>query len=68
MDKKIFEMSVATSDTDQKLYYDCNLENMTNGENLLQTLQALSKVHNVLFEMYLKKVGIETGDDSIRIS
>ena len=61
-------MSVAISDIDQKLYYDCNLENMTNGENLLQTLQALSKVHNALFEMYLKKVGIEIGDDNIRIS
>ena len=68
MDKKIFEMSVAISDIDQKLYYDCNLENMTDGEHLLQTLQALSKVHNALFEMYLKKVGIETGDDYIRFS
>ena len=68
MDKKIFEMSVAISDIDQKLYYDCNLENMTDGENLLQTLQALSKVHNALFEMYLKKVGIETGNDTLRFT
>ena len=68
MVKKIFEMSVAISDIDKTLYYDCNLENMTDGENLLQTLQALSKVHNALFEMYLEKVGIETGGDHIRIS
>ena len=68
VDKKIFEMSVAISDIDEKLYYDCNLKNMTNAENLLQTLQALSKVHNALFEMYLEKIGIEIGDDNIRIS
>jgi len=68
MDKKIFEMSVAISDTDQKVYYDCDLKNMTDTEDLLQTLKALSKVHDVLFGKYLETIGIEIGDDNIRLS
>ena len=34
MDKKIFEMSVLMSETDGRLYYDADLQNIENVDNL----------------------------------
>ncbi len=67
MDKKIFEMSVLMSETDGRLYYDADLQNITNSDNLLQVIKSLQEVHNSLFDTYLNKIGIDVSDKKMRI-
>jgi len=67
MDKKIFEMSVLMSGTDGRLYYDADLQNIENTDNLLQVIKSLQEVHNSLFDRYLSDVGIEVSDKKMRI-
>lgn len=67
MDKKIFELSVLMSETDGRLYYDADLQNIKNTENLLQVIKSLQEVHNSLFDRYLNEIGIKVSDKKMNI-
>jgi len=59
MDKKIFELSVLMNEADDTLYYDINLNDIENTENLLQVVKALQDMGNLLFDSYLGKIGVK---------
>ena len=62
MDKKIFEMSVLMSETDERIYYDVTLQDIATTDNLLQIIKSIQDIHNLLFEKYLGKIGIDIID------
>ena len=67
-EKKIFELSVMSSDIDKKVYFDADLKLIKSTDELIKIIKVLGELQSSLLDKYLGFTGIQTGNANIKIN